>query len=228
MDVPAISRASLSWTRGLAVISFLAVVWAAVQFGFLATALTQGPPAPDSRLVSEHHTQIFLYYLIFHAGAIVVFAATGLLAGKAANQVNRMTVGKRRSWFQAAIGLAFGIPAFALFAVFQVSGDSPMYQVYVDDTRQEIIRVETRLMPPGVTEEAVAYADVRVIEGEMDYSSWWGDRYFLKVVTLDWQTLEIARGSRGDDPVLLSTLAQDVADSVGVETDLGSKIPVFR
>ena len=92
MALPAVSRIPFSWIGALTAVSFLAAAWAAIQVGFLATALTQGPPSPDSRLVFEHHNQAYLYLLVFHAGAIVAFSLIGLLAGKVGNQVDRMTV----------------------------------------------------------------------------------------------------------------------------------------
>lgn len=228
MAVPVLSRASLSWTDALAAMSLLAAAWAAIQVGFLASALTQGPPSAGARLVFEHHNQAFLYILVFHAVVMVAFGLGGMLAGKAGGQVDRMALGARRTCTQIAYGSAYVIPALALFVVFQVSNDTPRYQIYLEDSLQEIIRVETRLMPPGVSEKSVAYGDIRVIEGKMDYSSWWGDRYFLKVVTMDWKTMEIGQGGRGKDPELLFPLARDIADSAGAELDLSSKLPQLR
>ena len=228
MAVPAISRKSISWTGALTGLSFLAVAWSAIQVGSLALALTKGPPSPGSRLVFEHHDQLFLYILIFHAVAIAVFALGGILASKVTGQVDRMAIGARRTWAQLAYGAAYVVPMVALFAVFQFSNDAPRYQVYVEEKLQEIIRIETRLMPGGVTEQLVIFSDIRVIEGEMDYSSWWGDRYFLKVVTMEWESMNIAQGGRSEDPALLFPLAEDVAASAGAKLDLSSKIPVFR
>ena len=228
MAVPAISRISFSWTGALTGLSFLAAAWAAIQVGFLASALTQGPPSPGSRLVFEHHNQVFFYILIFHAAAIIAFGLGGMLAGKACRQVDRMAVGARRTWTQTVYGAAYVIPLVALLMVFQISNDAPRYQIYVEDSMDEIIRMETRLMPAGVSEQLVAFSDVRVIEGEMDYSSWWGDRYFINVVTIEWETMQIGQGGRGEDPALLFPLAQDVADSAGAKLDLSSKIPIFR
>lgn len=228
MAVPAIKRSSFSWTSTLATMSFLAAAWAAVQVGFLISALTQGPPSPGSQLVFEHHNTSFFYSLVFHAGAIALFGALGLLAGRAGRQVDRMRLGKRRGAMQFSYAMAFLLPAFALYMVFRFSVDSPRYQIYVEDSLQEIIRIETRLMPQGTTEVAIAYEDVRVISGKMDYSSWWGDRYYLSVVTTDWETMVIAQGGRGENPELLFPLARIVAASAGVEADLSSKLPQFR
>jgi len=106
MAVPAISRKSISWTGALTGLSFLAVAWSAIQVGSLALALTQDPPSPGSRLVFEHHDQLFLYILIFHAVAIAVFALGGILASKVTGQVDRMAIGARRTWAQLAYGAA--------------------------------------------------------------------------------------------------------------------------
>ena len=228
MAVPTIARSSLSWTRALAAVSFLAAAWAAVQVGFLASALTQGPPSPGSQLVFEYRDQTFVYYLVFHVVAIIVFGLGGMFAGKVGDQVNRMAVGARRTWTQIGYGTAYVLPVLALFVVFQFSNDNPRYQIYVEGTLQEIIRMETRLMPGGVTEAVVAYNDIRVIDGKMSYSSWLGDRYFLRVVTMDWETMEIGQGGRGENPELLFPLTRDIANSVGAEVDLRSKLPQFR
>lgn len=228
MGIPAINRVSLTWSGALAVMSFLAMAWSAIQVVSLALALTQGPPSPGSQLVFEYRDQFFVYMLVFHAVAIVAFGLLGMFAGKFANQVNRMTVGARRTWTQLGYGTAYILPALALFVLFQYSNANPRYQIYVENSLQEIIRLETRLMPRGVSEDLVAYGDIRVIEGEMDYSSWLGDRYFLKVVTKEWKTMEIAQGGRGESPELLFPLARELADSAGAKLDLSSKLPQFR
>ena len=229
MAVPTTTRtSSFSWTKALAVMSFLGAAWAAIQVGFLAWALNQGPPSPDSRLVFEHHNEAYLYSLIFHALVLVAFGALGLLAGEASRQVNRMRVGARRTSMQVVYATVFLLPALALYMVFRFSTGSPTYQIYVEDSSQEIVRLETHLVPPGSSKRVIAYRDIRVISGKMDYSSWWGDRYFLSVITMDWKTMDIAQGSRYEDPELLFPLARDVASNAGVEVDLGSKLPQFR
>jgi len=60
MAESATSRASFSLTGALAALSFLAAAWRAIQVDFLASALTQVPFPPGSRLVFEHHKQVFL------------------------------------------------------------------------------------------------------------------------------------------------------------------------
>ena len=228
MAVPAVKRISVKWTGTLTALSFLAVAWSAIQVGFLASALTQDPPSAGSRLVFEHHDRLFLYIMIFHIAAMAVFGLGGILASKVCRQVDGMVVGGRRTWTQLAFGAAYVLPMVALYAVFSFSNDAPRYQIYVEGSLEEIIRMETRLMPGGVTEQLVAFSDVRVIEGEIDHSSWWGDRFFLKVVTMDGETMNIAQGGRSENPELLYPLAEDVAASAGAKLDLSNKIPVVR
>jgi len=228
MAVTAVKRISLNWTSTLTAVSFLAAAWAAIQVGSLASALTQGPPSPGARLMFEHNDQVFLYMLIFHAAAIFAFGIGGVLANKMCRQVDRMVVGARRTWLQTAYVAAYVVPLVALWAVFNFSNDAPRYQIYVEESLGEIIRTETRLMPGGVSEQVITFSEIRVIEGEMDYSSWWGDRYFIKVVTKDWESMNLAQGGRSEDPKLLFPLAQDIADRAGAKLDLTSKMPVFR
>lgn len=226
MAVPAISRFSFSWTGTITALSFLAAAWAAIQVGSLTSALTQGPPSPNSRLVFEHHDQVFLYILIFHAVAIAGFGLGGMLAGQARSQVDRLASGVRRTWTQIAYGAAYVIPMATLIVVFQISNDVPRYQIYVEGSLKEIIRMETRLMPGGVSEKLVAFSDVKVIEVKVDSYSWWGERYFLKVVAADGTTMDIGQVGKKEDRELLSPLAQDVAESAGAELDLSSEIPI--
>ncbi len=51
---------------------------------------------------------------------------------------------------------------------------------------------------------------------------------FLRLVTHDWQRINIAQGSRGEPPEVLYGLAQDIAEKSGAEFDLGSKLPQLR
>ena len=85
--------------------------------------------------------------------------------------------------------------------------------------------METRLLPRGISEELVAFSDVKVIAGEIVHSSLWGDRYFLTVVTIDGETMQIGQGGRSDNPEALFPLAQDIADSAGADLDLSTKPP---
>ena len=220
MDELETSRFSLSWTGVLALLSFFVAAWAAIQVGSLASALTQDPPSTGSRLVFEHHNQVFLYSLIFHAVAVVAFTLGGVLAGKAGDHINQMVRGARRVWVGVGYGAVYLLPTVALVVIFQVSNDNPRYQIYVEDSLQELIRMETRLIPRGVTEELVKFHNASVVKGVMNRSSLWGDRYFLMVVDIDGKTMQVGQGGRDEDPEALFPLARDIAESAGAELDL--------
>ena len=117
------------------------------------------------------------------------------------------------------------LPAVALLVVFWVSGNHPRYEIFIDSANQQIVRRETRLLPSGFSQQAVRYSDIRAIEGKMSYSGWWGDRYFLRLVTQDWRRINIAQGARGQGPEEMFPLAQEFADKAGSKLDLGSKLP---
>ena len=220
MAEPVTDRAFISWTGALAVFSFLAAAWAAIQVGFLASALMDGPPSIGSRLVFKHHDLLFLYSLVFHAVAMVAFGLGGMLAGWLGRQIDQMAAGARRTLRQFSYGGAYLLPALALFVVFQVSNANPMYQIYVEGELEEIIRMETRLMPSGVSEKLVLFGDVKVIRGEMNSSSLWGDRYFLNVVAVDGTTMQVGQGGRNEDPEALYPLARTIAERAGADLEL--------
>ena len=62
----------------------------------------------------------------------------------------------------------------------------------------------------------------------MFFSGWWGDRYFLRLVTQDWRRINLAQGDRGEKPENIYPLAQEFANLSGAELDLSIKLPVFR
>ena len=176
----------------------------------------------------EHHGSEFFSSLVFHAAAAVVFGVASLLAGRIGRQIYNMPVGGARVRAQLAVGLGHLLPAVALLVVFWVSGNHPRYVIFVDPANQQIVRRETRLLPPGLSQEAVRYSDIRVIEGKMFYSGWWGDRYFLRLVTRDWRRINIAQGGRAQGPEELFPLAREFAEGTGTELDLSSKLPRSR
>lgn len=130
-----------------------------------------------------------------------------------------MALGHGRISIQILIGVIYSILITALLVVAFVSNDYPRYQVFVDTASQEIVSRDTQLMPPGVTQVSVPFSEIRLIESKVSYSGWWGDRLFLRLVTLDWQRIDIAQGSRGEPPRVIYELAQDIAEMSAAKLD---------
>lgn len=166
--------------------------------------------------------------MIFHAAAFVVFGLATIFSGEIGNRIGNMEMGGAKIRVQILAAVGFVLPAAALLVVFYTSEDHPRYEVFPDETRREIVRRDTGLLPPGVSQEAISFSDIRAIEGKMFFSGWWGDRYFLRVVTQDWRRINIAQGVRGQPPEDIYPLAQDFADRSGAELDLSIKLPVLR
>ena len=87
-----------------------------------------------------------------------------------------------------------------LLGVFVGSIAGPKYKIWVDLSEESIVRRDTHLMPPGVTQVSVPFSEIRKIESKVSYSGWWGDRVFLRLVTFDWRRIHIAQGIRGEPP----------------------------
>lgn len=228
VTVPSSKFVALVWPalfRGSMAIAFL---WSAVQLIYLSFALSKGAPTPTALLVFERHGAEFTYSLIFHSATFIVFGLALLFAGKVGRTLEYMALGRGKISVQICIGLIYSMLITALLVVAFVSNDKPRYQVFIDSASQEIVRRDTQLMPPGVTQVSVPFSEIRTIESKVSYSGWWGDRLFLRLVTLDWQRIDIAQGKRGEPPEVLFELAQDIAERSGAELDLSSKLRQLR
>ncbi len=199
-----------------------------MQLVHLSIALSKGASTPTALLLFEHHDVEFTDSLIFHSATFIVFGLAALFSGKVGRTVEYMALGRGKISVQILIGLTYSLLITALLVVAYVSDDHPRYQVFVDSATQQIVRRDTYLLPPGVTQVSVPFSEVRLIESKVSYSGWWGDRLFLGLVTLDWRRITIAQGNRGEPPEALYGLAQDIAESSGAKLDLGSKLPQQR
>ena len=219
---------ALSWPTVVRISSGAVALWSAVQAAHLAIAMGRSAPSPTAQLLFGHNESEFFYSLLFHAFAVIIFGLGALFAGRIGRHIASMPLGRARIGLQLLTILALVLPALTLLIVFNVSEDHPQYQIFVDASSRKIVRRDVHLLPSGITEESISFRDIRVIEGKMIYSGWWGDRYILRLVTRDWRRIEIARGTRGEEPKKLYKLAQAYVELSGAKLDMGSKLPRLR
>ena len=220
-----------TWPTGLRIVLGGVAVWSAIEVGFLGAAYSGSAPSSTAELMSTHNDVQYRISMAFHSLAILLFAAGALLP-------RRMLVGVSSriaidddvipgQWLLHGLYFLF---ALGLFIVFLVSTFQARYQVFVDLSKESIVRRDTHLLPPGVTYQRIRFNEIDILHGEAfehDHRRNGGSIEYhtvLSVVTTDGQEFEIGRDFPAQSSSKLAyraeSLAHAIADKSGVRLDL--------
>ena len=215
---------------------FLGVVaiWSAIQVGFLAFAFSSSPPSPLAELMQTRRQTEYLASFGFHAFTLLAFGLGASLSNRAWHRIWN-ALGSGSSSPEGDGGCisvsAYVVLTLSLLGIFIGSAVAPKYQVFVDLSSESVVRRDTHLLPPGMSEHTIRFGDITEIDGffvKHDHQEDERDviryHYRLGVVSKDGRWTEIGWGphqeSKQEPDQGMFSLAQAIADISGAKVNL--------
>lgn len=214
----------MSWPTAIRMFSGMVALWSAVQVAYLTITFSMSPPSPLAELMSTHDEGVYIAFFVVHCIALVVFGIGACLPGNVWRRLDEPGEGDGVAVLAlTSIGLAL-----AIFIISLVSIWVPKYEVFLDLSTESIVKRDTHLLPPGVTQLTIPFGEIDVITGEFvrkekDYRYYYD--YRLSVITRDGRRIRLAEDfprqrTDAEPPPEAISLAEAIAEKSGAEVDL--------
>lgn len=223
--------------RSLRIFTALIALWSAMQVVFLLAALSNSQPSGTAQLMNAHHQVEYVLSLAFHSLAVILF---GAVVSTPARIWQRLGF----KFSNLAVAFYFAI-ALALLIIFVVSIFYPKYQIFVDLPTESVVKVETHLLPPGLSEQRIPFRGIRTVTGgfykhtHLERSGLAGlatrdeYHYLVKLLTHDGSKIKVGRGfpplpSASSPPEKAKGLARAIAGISGARLELRTQVAGTR
>ena len=212
---PSGALVSKPWLIAFLALTALVTLWSFIQIVHLSIALFGSAPSPSAELLFSHRQPYYVAWLGVHSfiafwGVVFLFVP-----------LDPDFRAKEFSPDDNPAGLFMAVAMFGvlpLLIVLGVSTAQPRHQVFVSLPEETIIQEDTRLLPLGVNQRTLDFAQIEVIVGRCV-----GDEYSLTVRSRGGSEVELKQvdrtGFRGPPNGILA-MAQDLSEKSGARLDL--------
>ena len=223
----------MSWPTWIRIFSGAVALWSAIQITYLAITRSMSPPVSSAELVATHNDGLYTSFLVLHCIALVVFGVGAYRSGDLWHRIKKERLNKERRWWNetdkgSLTEILYYSLALAIFIISLVSIWVPRYETFVDLSMENVVRRDTYLLPPGVTQQTIPFGEVDIITGKFIKDR--GDRgnihyhYTVSIITRDGRRIEVGYGPRQDTnttpAIEMRSLAEAIAEKSGARLDL--------
>ncbi len=225
-------RGSTSGATAMRILLGVVAIWSAMQVGFLAFAFSGSPPSPLAELMHTRHQAVYLASFGFHVFTLLAFGVGAYLSNRTWRRIwDELGSGSSEEDGSSLPFAAYVVLTLPLIGIFIGSAVAPRYQVFVDLSSESVVRRDTHLLPPGMSELTIPFRNITKIDGffvrhehredEEDVIRY---HYRLDILGKDGRRTEIGWGphqKKNQEPDQgMFSLARSIADISGAKLGL--------